>query len=123
MVNLRVEPIFLVVQVHPREQGVFREDEVADDAAREHARLRQLLHLIDALKEEEQLRLKCMCARVAVEAFEKRVLTGLFKQQIGAEVSAELARERTLPHADRPLDGDVREPFQQPSHWESWAMR
>ena len=108
-VHLRVEPVFLIAQVEPGEQGVLGEQEIADDAARKHALLRQGLHLLDALEQKEQLRLERVAEAVVVEALEEGVVVGLLKQQLGTELLSQAARKRALADADRTFDDDVAE--------------
>lgn len=115
-VHLQVEPVLVVAERQPREQRILREHEVGDDRLREQPRLRERLHLLDALEQERELRLQGVARHVVVEALEEGIVLRSLEQQLRAESFCEAPRQRRLADADRPFDRDVAETRESVGH-------
>src|SRR5690606_22878199 len=108
---LLVERELVAREREPREKRVLVEQEVADDGAAEHVRLRERLQHARALEEEEELRGERVARHVLVEAGEEGILLRLLEDEVAAEAGGEAPGEARLPRPDGPLDHDVPEPM------------
>src|ERR1043166_5801596 len=89
-----------------REDLALRERVVDQDQLREEVALRELLLLVEARQQEEQLGPERRPPPVLVEVVEERVV-GVFEDLRPAEPFGEHRDQRRLPDADRPLDRDM----------------
>src|SRR6202022_3655282 len=64
------------------------------------------LQLPSPLKQKEQLSLKCRCARILVEALEKRILIGLFQDELAAQRLPQATRQTGLADTNRTFDNN-----------------
>src|SRR6266849_5858628 len=89
------------------EDPVLGEQVVGDGHAAEQVLLEQVLLLLEAREQEEELGLEGVLLPVLVEACEERVLLDDLVEPPAPEPLAQRSRQRRLPDTDRPLDHDV----------------
>ena len=84
-----------------------RTGEIGDGRVLEHVGLVEFAHLVQTLKQEEQLRGQRVARGVLVEARQKRVCIGVLEQRGAAAFVGEQARQAGLARAYGTLDYDV----------------
>src|SRR5216683_294060 len=107
LVDALVEGELVRIQGDRGEDPVLGEQVVGDGHAAEQVLLEQVLLLLEAREQEEELGLEGILLPVLVEAREEGVLLDDLVEPPAPEPLAQRARQRRLPDADRPLDHDV----------------
>ena len=100
IVNLPVEFEFIVLQRDGCEQLIFLEHEIRKHRLAKKIRLRQITHLIGALKQKKQLRRQRMPLLIAVKLREKRIGARVFQQRGSTASIGQQARQAGLARAD-----------------------
>jgi hypothetical protein len=67
--------------------------------------LTHVLKLLKARKQEEELSLKSVAGRIAIEVVQEGILFMLFQHQARAEAVGDDARQAGLAYADGPFNG------------------
>src|SRR5690606_38559194 len=99
-IHLLIEPVLLFVERELREEAILVDQIIRDTHGIEEIVLTNVFELSRPLEQEEELRLQSGCARILVEALEKRVLVRLLENEIAPEAARESAREARLADAD-----------------------
>ena len=85
LVNLLVQRVFVVRQVHRGEQRILVEQEIRHHAAGEQVVLRQVAQLVHALEQKRQLGRQRVALHVLIEARQERIVLRLLQQGGGTE--------------------------------------
>jgi hypothetical protein len=107
LVDFSVQPVVVFIECQQCKQRIFLEQVVRNHWAREEIGLSQIAQLVEALEQEEELRLQGKALLVLVEAAQEGVQLGLLEQQLRVDVRAEASRKTGLAGADGALDHDV----------------
>jgi len=106
-IDALVEGELVVREGQLRKDPVFQEVVVRQDVRREEVGLDQLLLLLEAAHEEEELGLEGVAVAILVELGQKRVLLEGLEHDPRPQRVREPAHERRLADADGALDRDV----------------
>jgi len=104
VVDLVVQRKLFGIQIHFRKHAVLVEMKIGNAEPGKKIRLSQIVELLRALKQEEQLRRKRGVSFASIEALEKRIRADFFEQQVTAQSFGKACRETGLADADRAFD-------------------